>query len=112
MELRDVPGFPGYQVTSEGMIWTKGRAGWMKPAANERGHMYVRPHVGGRPRKLYLHRAVALAWMGEQPEGKPFVLHGDGDPSNNHVSNLRWGDQFDNMADMIEHGNSRLGGKW
>lgn len=115
-ELRDVPGFPNYSVTVDGRVWTKPRprvrGGWMKPATDKRGHMYVKPNMDGRQFKLYLHRAVALAWIGDSPEGKPMVCHRDGNPGNNDASNLYWGDQFDNMADMVAHGNSRLGGKW
>lgn len=115
-ELRSIPGFPNYSVTRDGKIWTHARprvrGGWMKTDTHEGGYSYVNARVDGRQVKLYAHRAVALAWIGECPEGKPFACHSDGDPANNDVSNLYWGDQFDNMSDMVAHGKSRLGGKW
>ncbi len=115
-ELREIPGFPNYLVTEDGRIWSKrrprARGGWMKMDTHEGGYPYVKPNMNGRQYKLYAHRAVALAWIGEPPNGKSMVCHRDGDSANNHASNLYWGDQFDNMADMVAHGNSRLGGKW
>jgi len=115
-ELRPIPGFPNYRVTEEGRIWTDPRprvkGGWMAMHEHERGYLYTKGRIDGRPVKMYAHRMVALAWLGDPPDGKTMVCHSDGNPRNNHASNLYWGDQFDNMADRTRHGNSRAGGKW
>lgn len=115
-QLKEIPGFPNHSVTSDGRVWSKPRryvrGGWMSMDTQGAGYLYVKPVMNGKQSKLYAHRAVALAWIGDPPEGKNFVCHRDGNPANNEVSNLYWGDQFDNMADMVTHGNSRLGGKW
>ena len=55
---------------------------------------------GEKSRNHFVHRLVADAFLGPAPVGKKYVLHEDDDPSNNTLSNLRWGDQFDNMSDM------------
>jgi hypothetical protein len=31
-------------------------------------------------------------------------LHGDGDPTNNNLSNLRWGTSIENEEDKLRHG--------
>jgi hypothetical protein len=46
---------------------------------------------------------VALAFLAPQP-GTRVVRHLDGDPANNHVSNLAWGTQSENMKDTLQHG--------
>jgi len=43
----------------------------------------------GRNNRYYVHRLVAAAFL-ENPDGKPFVDHIDGDRTNNYLSNLRW----------------------
>lgn len=47
-----------------------------------------------------VNQLVAQIWIGPQPEGKPFVLHKDHNPSNNHYLNLEWGSHQDNMEAM------------
>jgi hypothetical protein len=51
---------------------------------------------------------VAEAFMGSIPEGM-VVCHNDGDPSNNHLDNLRVDTQAANLADRWEHGTHRGG---
>lgn len=42
---------------------------------------------------------VALAYI-PNPENKPCVCHKDNNPLNNHVDNLYWGTQAENMSQM------------
>lgn len=51
-----------------------------------------------------VHRLVLESWAGFGPG---FILHGDSDPQNNHVSNLRYGTHSDNMQDSVHHGTHR-----
>lgn len=37
-----------------------------------------------------VHRVVALAWLGIPPKGKNQINHIDGNPLNNHYTNLEW----------------------
>jgi hypothetical protein len=59
---------------------------------------YLQFGIGGRLRK-YIHRAVLEAFVGPCPEGME-ACHNDSDPSNNHVSNLRWDTRFGNCQDI------------
>src|SRR5690606_38480338 len=49
------------------------------------------------------HVLVAEAFIGPRPEGAE-CLHGDGDHTNNMVSNLRWGTKSENQLDSVRHG--------
>ena len=45
---------------------------------------------GGKHLRDYVHRLVAENFIGPCPEDGMIVNHKDGDPFNNHVSNLEW----------------------
>lgn len=53
---------------------------------------------------MYVHRIVALTFIGVPPFAKSEVCHNDGNRRNNHYSNLRWGTRKENVADSIRHG--------
>lgn len=61
---------------------------------------------GARIRKI--HQLVCEAFIGPCPDGQ-MPLHGDGDPTNNRLSNLRYGTGCDNVADAMAHGTFVLG---
>ena len=46
-----------------------------------------------------VHRLVAMTYI-PNPENKPCVCHKDNNPLNNHVDNLYWGTQAENMSQM------------
>lgn len=68
------------------------------------GHLSVVLGHGtqGKP----VHRLVMLAFVGAPPHGYE-VLHNDGNPKNNALSNLRYGSRTDNILDVY-----RQGKKW
>jgi hypothetical protein len=103
---RPIPGYPGYYVTADGTM--QGPRGRMHPMVAASGHRYVlvsRPEV---PRKLFVHTAVLLAWVGPRPVGMQ-CRHLDGDPEHNAVENLRWGTAQDNTDDKRRHGRQPRG---
>lgn len=56
------------------------------------------------------HRLVAIAFLGWPADpALTDVAHNDGNPANNHVSNLRWATHRDNQLDMREHGTMQDG---
>lgn len=61
----------------------------MRKQDNRRGYFFVCAKENGRRKNLTIHRLVAEAFI-PNPENKPEVNHIDGNPHNNHVSNLEW----------------------
>lgn len=113
---KDVVGYEGLYVVSnfgrvcalERIITTK--AGWnrthhatlMKPRRNSiRGtHLAIHLCKNAKHKPEYVHRMVALAFI-SNPHNHPLVEHLDCDPTNNHISNLRWTTQTGNMNNPI-----------
>lgn len=67
------------------------------------GHLRVKLSLDGTYRGAWIHRLVLIAFTGHVPEGME-VCHTDGNPANNHLSNLRWGTRGDNLRDRVRHG--------
>ena len=61
--------------------------------AQYNGKGYRRVRLRGKTFKV--HRLVAEAFL-ENPDRLPYVLHQDGDRTNNHVNNLLWSDRQSN----------------
>lgn len=67
------------------------------------GYLQVSLWFGGVERKRMVHRLVMEAFVGPCPEEHE-VCHGDGDPKNNCIENLRYGTHSENMFDKVKHG--------
>lgn len=104
--LRGLPFAPTYSVDEDGRIWTSsyGRPRPLRPAKHPGGHLLVNLSVGGRSVTMYAHRIVCTVFHGQQPSAKHEVRHLDGNPANNHPTNLAWGTHAENMADLVRHG--------
>lgn len=112
VEYRDIPGFPGYRVGSDGSVWGCRSKRWMGATTKWKtlkadklkkcGHLRVtlRP---GRHHRL-VHRLVLEAFIGPCPDGMEACHYPDRNPENNHLSNLRWDTRRENVADSVKHG--------
>lgn len=67
------------------------------------GHHSVKLCLDGDYENAKVHRLALLAFVGQPPAGHE-GLHGDGDPSNNALTNLRWGTRSENLRDSVRHG--------
>lgn len=105
-EWKEVPGWPGYLVSDHGRMWGR-RGRELDPTTNRKnGYRYVGLAKGdgsGGNTSFNVHRLVLEAFVGPRPDGM-LCRHLDGDPSNNHLSNLSWGTPLENMADKVTHG--------
>lgn len=60
-------------------------------------------HQDGKQSTRLVHHLVLEAFVGPRPVGME-ACHGDGDASNNTLSNLRWDTHRENEADKLRHG--------
>lgn len=105
---KPVVGYEGrYEVSNLGGI--KSARGPVTPFLVQ-GYLKVNVYSGsgGARKQVPVHRLVALAFIGPQPEGMQ-VLHGDGVSTNNLLSNLSWGTPRANQADRVRHGTALRG---
>lgn len=108
IEWRSVPGYDGYVVTADGrMRGPSGRE--LAPMPERRGHLYVLARRPGVPRKLYVHKAVLLAWVGPPPHHGAQGRHLNDEAADNRVGNLAWGTPLDNAHDKIRNGRQQRG---
>jgi hypothetical protein len=124
VEYREIPGWPGYRVTSRGEVqscfaraaggkgrWVRGEL-WrpLSVSLDPTGRQCVRLSCGKKKANARVHRLVLLAFVGPCPVGME-CCHENGDPIDNRVENLRWGTHTDNMADRNRHGNYTRGSR-
>ena len=115
-EWRPVAGKETHEVSSLGRVRSWIRPGSrdqialtpriLKPFANRKGYMHI--NLSREDRRL-VHRVVLEAFVGMCPEGHE-ACHGDGDPGNNELSNLRWDSRSANQMDKLKHSTLPRGG--
>lgn len=125
IEYRDILEYPGYQVGSDGTVWTC----WSRASPNEDGsclggrwimgtvwrRLTLKSNRTGYPRaalyargvkkhrRIMAHILVLEAFVGPRPLGLQ-ACHNDGDKSNCRLENLRWDTPKANWADRRKHG--------
>lgn len=111
-----IPGYEGlYEVSERGEVRSLDRIdalGRLRPGQMRRpyrdhgGYLRVALAADGTKRALAVHHLVLLAFVGPRPTGTE-GCHWDGDPENNHLSNLRWDTHGSNMRDSVRNGTHR-----
>lgn len=91
MEIfKDIKGYPGYQISNFGRIWSSKSNKYLSPVPNNVGYLQIKLIAANGKRKSELvHRLVALGFI-ENPSGYPEVDHIDKNIRNNSSENLRW----------------------
>lgn len=105
----NIKGYEGlYDVTQEGVIistktgkpmrffFSKGRKG-------EDKYFRVGLTKNKKQRKFFVHRIIAECFV-DNPDGKKFVNHKDGDKTNNNCNNLEWVSQSENQIHAYSEG--------
>lgn len=116
-ERRPIPGKPGYEVGSDGTVWSCWKRGpkpimtntWRQLTGNRQRYGHVNVTLG-RGDFRFVHRLVLEVFVGQCPPGLE-CRHLDGDAGNNRLENLVWGTPGENMNDKIGHGTSNRGEK-
>ena len=113
--FRQIPGYSQYAIDEHGTIisvcslngrgksrpWTN--ASRLSLGTDKDGYKFVNLCHDGRRRKTTVHKLVLTTFVGPCPDGM-MCRHLDGNPANNHVSNLSWGTAKQNGADKVFHG--------
>ena len=114
-EWKDIEGYEGlYQVSNTGKIKSldrvfpikiKGRVlkTFNSAVTKNGGYPTVTLSVHGKKRKIMVHRAVAIAFLGES-KNKPQVNHINGKKYDNKVENLEWVTPSENHIHAFEYG--------
>lgn len=82
----------------------------IKAKRTHRGYCYVNLRRDAKGFTRHIHRLVLENFIGPPPEGME-GCHGDGDPSNNRLDNLRWDTHLANFADSVRHGTTPQGAR-
>lgn len=123
---KPIPGYEGlYEVSDHGRVKSVLRRTWFvnrwgqetQRIVPERireqsvhpngGHLYLTLHKEGKRKQWFVHVLVLMAFVGPRPTGCDETRHLDGNPTNNHLGNLRWATHQENVDDMLGHGTHR-----
>lgn len=90
MEWKAVCGYPNYEVSDTGLVRNrKSLRVLQQQVRNTGGYFSVSLYHNGRSKSHYVHRLVALAFVGGHFLFAQ-VNHKDLNKANNHASNLEW----------------------
>jgi hypothetical protein len=114
-EWRTLPWLAGYEVSEDGDVRHTSRkatrpAGYvLKGCVQRDGYRIYKLTVFGFKRIYKAHRLVCEAFHGRPPNERMEVAHFDGNPANNHYTNLRWASRQENDRDRVAHGTDPRG---
>lgn len=112
--LATLDDYPGYMVSDHGEVFTRHNNRWgislampwrpMKPTPGSHGYYTVKmKRADGTQRTECVHILVLRMFKG--PAGpNQLCRHLDGNKKNNHIDNLEWGTQKENLDDQLLHG--------
>lgn len=87
---KDIKGYPQYQISNMGRIWSCRQNRYMKPYKNNKGYQMIKLiAVNGKRKAELVHRLVALNFI-DNPEHKPEVNHINHIRDDNRLENLEW----------------------
>lgn len=118
---KDIQGYEGlYQISNYGRVRTVDRVSFQKhwqggeskylhkgkirtPHMRKNGYFSINLVKDRKQKTFNIHRLVALHFI-PRVEGKEYVNHIDADKTNNHVSNLEWCTQKENIQYAYDNG--------
>ena len=109
---KDIKGYPNYQISNYGRVWSKSRQIYIKPHKNNSGYLQITiTAINGKQKRKLIHRLVAIAFI-DNPNDYPCVNHKDENKENNMVTNLEWCSRSYNInygscREKISKGNSK-----
>lgn len=112
MMIKNVVGYEGlYVVDENGNVFSVLSNRYKKPIKMASGYLYVHLHNGdGKGKLKRIHRIVAEAYL-DNPCNYTQVNHKNGNKQDNHVNNLEWCSNVQNMQHAIKHGLFKTAGE-
>lgn len=116
--FKHIPGYEGiYEADESGVIRTvegkqthsvtRGMRTWkqrvLKQKTDKNGYKRVTLYKDKKPKTWLVHRLIAMTFL-EPNVGQNIINHIDGNPANNHVSNLEWCDYKHNNNHAFDNG--------
>ena len=83
----------------------------LKGSIKRGGYREYKIQVNGVGTRVAAHREVLFAFVGQPPTADHQCAHYDGDPTNNHYTNLRWATAAENTEDKVRHGRHMSGNR-
>lgn len=117
--FRDIPGFPGYQINTDGAVWSRlCRNGsdlvsaWRPMKHGRHPYGYPRVHLSrdGKKHEFFVHQLVLMTFIGPCPPGME-CCHNNGKPADCRSVNLRWDTKASNAQDAFRHGSRGVGSR-
>lgn len=106
--FKDIKEYPGYKINENGIVINK-NGHMMRPALSNVGRPRVALETYDKNGKMVkrtnesIYRLVAKTFI-PNPDNLPLVMHLDNDVLHNHVSNLKWGTQKENVQQALNDG--------
>ena len=108
---KDVPGFPGYQVSNAGRVRSLPRivkrgnhtmniSGSILRFGTSMGYSFVNLRKDGKSVSVKVHKLVALVFV-ENPQQRPEIDHINTKRKDNRPENLRWVNRHENNMNPI-----------
>ena len=91
-----ITGFTIYEVSTEGNVRNRNTGKLLVPREDKHGYFKVNLYKNGKQKTRFIHRLVAIAFI-PNPHNLPTVNHKNENKHNNHVDNLEWMTQGNNL---------------
>jgi hypothetical protein len=101
--VRPIKDYPNFYISNTGEVFSTARGeGVIRRKYNLTKDGYKRMSLTHNGDTLRLHREVLKAFD-RPPKVGELCRHLDGNPQNNHISNLKWGTPKENAQDCLKH---------
>ncbi len=101
--------YPEYQVSNLGRVKRTSNDRIKKATIDRNGYHIVGLSCHNVTRTRFVHRLMAHAFLGYQPNREIQARHLDGDKDNNRLCNIAWGTRKENAQDTIRLGRQLRG---
>ena len=110
--MRQLPQSPRYEITENGDVYSScvgKNKRKLKPCKDSKGYLKVVISYNFKRKTTKIHKLVAEVYLPKRPSPTHIIRHLDGNPANNHYTNLAWGTGKENSEDQDRHGRLHRG---